>query len=432
MAKSIGRYIIGGNRGFLNPKLEETETFVGPITRKAKFRRHCRRFWCIYLIGSVVFLAIFLPVFFLVAIPAIARLVIKNADLRVVSAAVMNPTPDTVRMSLETKVNLKLALGVRLDPVTFDVFVRSSGHEHPWAGVKIPGQTIKGNYSLIVNDQLTPLLNQTTWETFIREAVFQKETYLSLYADATGYLGALKNHLTLDKDIKIRTLNKFEGFTISDSTLLIPAADDGTNLIANITLPNPSPLSFEVGTLTLDLKGSESGPIIGNATVRNVVLTPGNNTFPIAGFLDLKSTLGGLPNLLASQGATLENGTMSLTAVTSSIVYNGTFIPGYTNVLKQLPLVANVGIADILRNTLSHMGMDGNVNLTEAMSTLSGSLKRRGDRDPAQLGPVGYGDAYNQIASLKHNKHVQKVLEDEDPEERDALIDSFARYVASL
>jgi hypothetical protein len=375
-----------------------------------------------------------------VAIPAIAQLVVNKSDLRIVNAEVMHPTTDTVRMTLEAKVNLKLALGVRLDPVVFYTFVRSAGHENAYAGIEIPGQTIKGNYSLGVTDQLTPILNMTSWETFVGQTVFQKETALSLYGVTTGYLGVLKNHIVLDKDVVIPSeyftivvclplliseiaLNKFEGFSIADSTFLLPAEDDGSNLVANLTLPNPSALSFEVGTITLDLKSGNTDLVIGNATVKNVTLRPGNNTFPLRGVVDIGTIVSNLTEVVSSQGSAIRRGALSLTAVTRSIVSNGTLIPYYTKVLGSLPLVANVSIGDILRNSLAHIGSSG-------LLSDSDDKRRRG---PVQLdGPVGYGDAYNQVADLKHNRHVQKILEDEDPERRDAMIDALARYYASL
>lgn len=368
------------------------------------------------------------------------QLVVNKSDLRIVNAEVMHPTTDTVRMTLEAKVNLKLALGVRLDPVVFYTFVRSAGHENAYAGIEIPGQTIKGNYSLGVTDQLTPILNMTSWETFVGQTVFQKETALSLYGVTTGYLGVLKNHIVLDKDVVIPSeyftivvclplliseiaLNKFEGFSIADSTFLLPAEDDGSNLVANLTLPNPSALSFEVGTITLDLKSGNTDLVIGNATVKNVTLRPGNNTFPLRGVVDIGTIVSNLTEVVSSQGSAIRRGALSLTAVTRSIVSNGTLIPYYTKVLGSLPLVANVSIGDILRNSLAHIGSSG-------LLSDSDDKRRRG---PVQLdGPVGYGDAYNQVADLKHNRHVQKILEDEDPERRDAMIDALARYYASL
>lgn len=226
-------------------------------------------------------------------------------------------------------------------------------------------------------------------------------------------------------------LNKFKGFSIADSTIVLPAEDDGSNLVANLTLPNPTALTFQVGTIVLDLKSGNTDLVIGNATVEDVTLRPGNNTFPLRGVLDVKTVIRNLTEVLASQGSSIATGSLSLTAVTKSITFNGTQIPYYTKVLGSLPLVAKVGLGDILKNTLGHLGSSGTLNLTGASSGLTDNDKRR--RDPVQLdGPDGYGDAFNRVASLKQNKHVQKVFGDEDPERRDAMIDSLARYYASL
>lgn len=68
------KYSLGVHRGPLMPaggdegsKLEQVESAGGLSlatnrTRKEKFARHWKRFWCIYLIGNVIFLTIFLPV----------------------------------------------------------------------------------------------------------------------------------------------------------------------------------------------------------------------------------------------------------------------------------------------------------------------------------------------------------------------------------
>jgi hypothetical protein len=192
-----------------------------------------------------------------------------------------------------------------------------------------------------------------------------------------------------------------------------------------------------VGTITLDLKSGDTDLIIGNATVKDVTLRPGNNTFPLRGVLDLKKVLANLVDVLASQSSAIRTGDLSLTAVTRTIVSNGTLIPYYTRVLGSLPLVANVGIGDVLTNTLKHLGTGGGLNLTGALSGLLDKDKRR--RGPALLdGPnkrVGDGfnhDAFKQVARLKQNIHVQKIFEDQGPDKRDIMIDSLAQYYASL
>jgi hypothetical protein len=218
-------------------------------------------------------------------------------------------------------------------------------------------------------------------------------------------------------------LNKFKDFSIANTTFLLPVEDDGSNLVANITLPNPTALSFEVGTITLDLKSGNTDLVIGSATVKDVTLRPGNNTFPLRGVLDIRTMIANLTEVISSQGSALSKGMMSLTAVTKTIISNGTLIPYYTRVLGSLPLVANVSIGDVLRNSLAHLGSSGILSDPDE--------KRR--RDPVQLdGPVGYGHAYSQVATLKHNRHVQNIFKDEDPERRDAMINSLASYYALL
>lgn len=72
LSSDDAKYSLGVHRGPLaiavdDPKLEKVETSGGlslatTQTRKEKLARHWKRFWCCYLIGNVIFLAIFLPV----------------------------------------------------------------------------------------------------------------------------------------------------------------------------------------------------------------------------------------------------------------------------------------------------------------------------------------------------------------------------------
>lgn len=132
-------------------------------------------------------------------------MVVNKSDLWVVNAAVLQPKPDSVILTLESKVDLKLALPARIDPLAFHLFIRKDGYgaDYPYANLPIPGQTIKGNYTLGVNENFTPILNQTSWKEFVREIVFQKETTLALKGVTNAYLGVLKSHVTLNKDVTV-------------------------------------------------------------------------------------------------------------------------------------------------------------------------------------------------------------------------------------
>lgn len=106
-------------------------------------------------------------------------------------------------MTIATKVDLHLALPVWIPSVVFSLFNRlpGFGKDYPYAHLPVPAQTIKGNYTLGVSDIYTPILNSTSFTEFVREVVFQDKTTFSLYAVTNAYLGVLKSHVHMNKNI---------------------------------------------------------------------------------------------------------------------------------------------------------------------------------------------------------------------------------------
>ena len=95
------------------------------------------------------------------------------------------------------------------------------------------------------------------------------------------------------------------------------------------------------------------GMILGNATMYNVLLEPGNNTFPTRGILDLKLVLKNLPAILSSQITPLKSGNLELSASGNSTIYDGKHIDYYEKILNSLLLTAQVPLLAILFNTLA-------------------------------------------------------------------------------
>lgn len=138
---------------------------------------------------------------FLVIIPAISQLVVNKSDLVLVNAAVMQPRAESIQLTLESALNLKIALPVRIEPIVLNLFVRDTGPNEPWANVTIAGKTIKGNTTLGVSDVHTPLINTTTWTSYVHNVVFDQFTTLSLRGTTNSYLGVLKSPVVMDKDV---------------------------------------------------------------------------------------------------------------------------------------------------------------------------------------------------------------------------------------
>jgi hypothetical protein len=128
-------------------------------------------------------------------------MVVNKSDLVLVNAAVLNPRPNMISLTLESALDLKIALPVRIEPITLDLFVRDAGASNAWADTTIAGKVIKGNSTLGVSKVETPLTNLTTWVDYVHHVVNDKETPLSVRGVTNSYLGVLKSKVTMDKDI---------------------------------------------------------------------------------------------------------------------------------------------------------------------------------------------------------------------------------------
>lgn len=114
---------------------------------------------------------------------------------------VAQPEDTSVILTIQAKINLKVVLPVRIEPVTLGLFDRALGTDAAYAEADIPGQIIKGNYTLGIKDTPTPILNMAAFKTFVHEVVFMEDATLSVTGATNGYLGVLKCPVTIDKDI---------------------------------------------------------------------------------------------------------------------------------------------------------------------------------------------------------------------------------------
>ncbi|KAJ5403185.1 hypothetical protein N7509_003056 [Penicillium cosmopolitanum] len=349
-------------------------------TRKARdsCQKHWRRFWCIYAIASIIFLAIFLPVFFLVAVPAIAQRIVHNTNLPVYGAQILNPKPEEVSFTLQTSLKIPMGLRIHTDPLDLSLFSRDITPVEPYLTVALPAYDLKGETDMTVTKNNARILNQAQFIDTLTKAVYNKRFTLSAKGSTVGHLGALKAPLTLDKDIELDGLDRLNGFSIDSVQLLLPKEEDGTNIVGSATLPNHSVFTFALGNVTLNLKTSDL--VIGQATILDVLLRPGNNKVSLRGTLDINTVLDNLEVIMEAQSDALKDGDIELSASGNSTMYNGIHISYYEEILSNLTLTTRVSILGVLGDTVQGL-LDnnnsslGNVlrNITSILGDLSGS-----------------------------------------------------------
>ncbi|CAL5872809.1 uncharacterized protein PFLUO_LOCUS7078 [Penicillium psychrofluorescens] len=316
-----------------------------------KLKKHWRRFWFCYLLGSIVLLAILLPIFFLIVIPAIAQLIVNKTNLPVYSASIMDPKPDKLTFTLHTSLKIPSGLSVRTNPLNLSLFNQDVRPMEPYLLVALPAYNLKGGTNMMsVTRRNTEILNESQFVKLLTTAVYGKSFVMSAKGSTVGHLGALKTSLTLDKNIELNGMDKFDGFSIPSARLIIPTQKDGTNLVGTAVLPNRSVFTFEMGNVTLNLQSG--GLIIGQATSYNVHLQPGNNTIGLRGWVDIDTVLENLPEILGTQMAALLGGDLELSATGNSTIYDNHHIPYYEEVLNNLTLTARVPFMKLLLDTL--------------------------------------------------------------------------------
>ncbi|KAF1817339.1 hypothetical protein P152DRAFT_387259 [Eremomyces bilateralis CBS 781.70] len=370
--------------------IEDTEEYDEPPKKRgawAKTKRHCLRWWCCYAIAIFIALAAGLPIFFLVILPAVAQRVVDDADLPIYSANILTPTLWSFVVSISAGLNVPLGLKGTVHPFDLALYVKDPTDKdkfNPYVTLPVPETKIAGSGTLSVKDQTVTIQNKTELVSFLSVAVESEDFELSARGEADISLGKLKYHVKLDKTVKLKGLNRLQGFSINEAAAVLPPLADGTNLLGDVTIPNPSLVTFDMGNVTLNMLSGDLW--IGTADIQNVSLNPGNNSFKLRGKLDLPTLLKNLPAILTTQMGNIGRGVISLNASGNKTVFNGEGIDWYDAVLNKLVISAEVPILKVLTDTVSQLigGTDsplsgllpglgnlGNLNFTEVMAPLT-------------------------------------------------------------
>lgn len=128
--------------------------------------------------------------------------------------------------------------------------------------------------------------------------------------------------------------------------------------------------------MTLNLRSYDL--IVGQATIQNVILRPGNNTVALSGEVDISTILDNLSDIIADQRSALLDGDIELSASGNSTVYNGVHIRYYEDVLNNLTLTTRVPILEVLSGTLQQLLDEDNNstigNLVQNITSILGNV----------------------------------------------------------
>ncbi|KAI1075133.1 hypothetical protein F5B20DRAFT_585537 [Whalleya microplaca] len=349
--------------------VQDKAAVASPLTKKQKFKRHCGRFWWWYLIGSIILLAILLPILFLVILPAIVQRILDNQSMPVTAGAFVAISSEKLNISITT--SLDTPLPADISPVNLFMYNERTPTFSPFVNITLPQLHIDGETQIVVTDQTVTITNETELISWFGDVFDQPKVTLSTRGEAPVHLGALHSTAKIDKTVEVNSLNKLSGFAIEDLQLILPAEANGTNIQGTLNLPNWGALTLGIGDLSLNLM---SGDIrIGLITIYNVLIPPGNNSRYFNGELYIDVLLQNFGKILSNQGDALSNGQIQIDATGNATVVNGEHIGFIEAVLNKRRVTSTVPVMKLASDLISSFTNGSNISITDLLDDVVGN-----------------------------------------------------------
>lgn len=304
-----------------------TETTAAkPTTFMGKFKASLKRFWWAYLLFFLcaVVLAVMLMIF--VGVKNIAQGKIDNATLEVLGISCTNTTESTFTLGINTtlKSGTTKATVSKFKGV---MYLEDEPSHAPFVTIDFP--EVKNKKFQTVNITQNVEITDT-------EALARFNTWLlandSLRVTVEGHPtvkvpGISKKYgVTFKKTVTLTGLSGFAGIASYNGSISLSNFTDGTNFHTTAVIPNHSLVTFEIGNVTF--VNFLNGANVGNTYLDNVVLYPGNNTFPF------RSSISQSPVLTAVQTQPYcEKGIVPFELSGRSVLNNGQNLTYFTEAL---------------------------------------------------------------------------------------------------
>ncbi|KAK6337662.1 hypothetical protein TWF730_003054 [Orbilia blumenaviensis] len=313
--------------------IENAGPVGGPATRGQRFKRHCARRWWIYLIATLlVILAVVLGIIF-GAIPKIAQDSVNDSTLQVDDLAITNPSNDRFTLSMNSTAHSHAPVSAHFSPQTFEMYLPPAEGEQivPFMTLSVGRLDIKDTLTINVTDVVTEILDKPAYDLFSAQVLDNEKLSLGIRSNPEVNVGAIKFKVDYQKTVELKGLNGLKGIELFNPEILEEPLEDGTNMVTDGVIPNPSSFTLQVGDLTVDI--SVGPQKLGWSVVKDLTLYPGDNHVKI--YNHINPTLIKSPLFLFS----IEEPNTEITLTANSTVYNGEHISWLEKPLHAAPPV---------------------------------------------------------------------------------------------
>ncbi|KAF9110825.1 hypothetical protein BGX27_005838 [Mortierella sp. AM989] len=314
----------------------EYDTDVKPVT-KPFYRRKKVIVTC--AVGTIIFLAIFIPLLILVIIPKIAQLLLNSSSMELKQLNMTNPGESALTVSLTAEVGgIPKIFSANLE-FTQELLVQ--WEDKTIGSMNLDPVNVKGGKGEILQVTEFTIKDKEAFAGFVKTMMADDEFTWVLVSKATlKTLGQTIKNLDINKELKMSGLSNFSNLKILKFDL--PAdAPEGALISISAAVANPSPIGMDLGTITLDMSFETAN--LGRVVAKNATLIGGQpmilnlegtllrQTDPVhlqELSLLMSNYLGGIVTMASAKGVSVfPDGVNAVSWLTSAILATNMKIP---------------------------------------------------------------------------------------------------------
>ncbi|ESZ97249.1 hypothetical protein SBOR_2372 [Sclerotinia borealis F-4128] len=347
--KSLKNDKMTGNLDDSDKKVEREEVDQYETSAPAKksfggkVKRHCARFWWLHLIIFCISFLIIALCLVYVAMPKIAQDGVNDASLEITQLNFTDPTPNTIVLSQVGILHSPSMYTPTFDPFNASSYLVTNGQYASTPMVIIPLPQIHALHpksTVSVENQLVNIVDIDALSDYTTAVITNEYVTTALVGRTKLHEGALPV-ITIDykHESTYKGLNGLKGFNVTGVRVNLTALT-GPNLSGYAYIPNPSDMTIVMGDVTMLL--STSAGVVGNTTIENMTLVPGNNTLPMIGTMDQTKVVGSMDT---------KTGLVQLSIIGQSAIYKGQHLVYYEKALASNNLSLALNVAQILKDS---------------------------------------------------------------------------------
>lgn len=278
-----------------------------------------------------------------VAMPKIAQDGVNDSSLEITQLEFTDPTPDTIVLSQVGILHSPSMYTPTLDPFNASSYLVTNGQYASSPMVIIPLPKIHALHpksTISVENQEVSIVSIDALSDYTTAVLSNEYVTTALVGKTKLHEGALPViTVNYNQTSTYKGLNGLKGFNVTNVRVNLTALS-GPNLSGYAYIPNPSDMTIVMGDVTLEL--STATGVVGNSTIANMTLVPGNNTLPMTGTMDQTK-------VLASADRT--TGIVQLSIVGKSAIYNGEHLVYYERALASNNLSLALNVAQVVKDS---------------------------------------------------------------------------------